>query len=75
MVFAVQLAKAQVRIGVGIGYPAPYYRPYRHVVVERPYGYYYSPAYAHPYVYGGYYERPVYGRPYYRGRAVYRRHW
>ena len=74
MVFAVQLTKAQVRIGVGIGYPEPDYHPYHRVVVERPYNYY-GRAYERPYVYGGYYEKPVYARPSYRGRVVYRRHW
>jgi hypothetical protein len=70
MVFIIQLAKAQVRIGVSIGYPAPYYH---RVAVARPYGYY-EPTYYRPYVYDGYYARPVY-HPYYRGRFAYRRRW
>jgi len=71
MVFAMQVANAQIRVGVNIG--APYHRVY----VGGPYAYggYYGPAYYNrPYVYGGYYARPYY-HPYYRGRVVYRRRW
>jgi hypothetical protein len=68
MVFTMQIAHAQISVGVRLG--TPYHRVYAPPV----YGYgYYGPAYYHrPYVYGGYYGRPVH-HPYYRGRVVYRR--
>jgi hypothetical protein len=65
MVFAMQIANAQVRVGVRIGTPAPYHR----VVVERPYGYYHRAYYPHHVVYGRPYHR------YYGRRVAYRRHW
>ncbi|HEY0244939.1 MAG TPA: hypothetical protein VGC01_05200 [Mucilaginibacter sp.] len=63
MVFAMQIANAQVRVGVRIGAPAPYHR----VIVERPYGYYHRAYYPRRVVYGH--------RRYYGGRVGYRRHW
>jgi hypothetical protein len=56
MVFTMQFAHAQVRIGVRIG--APYHR----VVVARPYGYYHRVYYGRPYYHRYYYGPRVYRR-------------
>ena len=73
-----QLAKAQVRVGIGVNIGAPvryverpYYDDYGQVVYyDRPvvHRYYERPVYFRP----RYYERPVYFRPRYYNRPVYR---
>ena len=75
MSFGVAKAQVSAHIGINIGGPGYYHRPYyapppRVVVVNRP------PVYSYP-AYGGYYRRPVIvNRGYYAPRrvGVYRNH-
>jgi len=78
LTFSMQLAKAQVSVGVGVHIGTPV----RRVYVERPYPVYETYPrtvyYARPVAYRHYYRRPVYyrsySRPVYR-HVVYREHY